>query len=540
MKGRKNNKKRLAIFSQNTNTADKPPLMQYSNGQKYIFISYSHTDAETVYNDLNVLNKNNVRYLYDSEFKHGESWRNKAKETIESQDCEGVVFYLSQNFVLSESAAVEISYVDSFCKDSIFVNLSRELPEDLIYMTLGSKRTSELKSLNIYDRRKHENLYLKTFPNDQLYIKGSDLVDDDGRVSELLIAIKKKFGESIFCQDEGIDIPTKKYRILGILNGSLKSDGSFIRIYAKFFYNDSDIKHIDTYNAVEIGDSAYEGCLEAEEAVIRETVSYIGDSAFKGCVSLSDVRFKDGIKRIGIHAFDGCTNLGKVCLPPSLVEIGDYLFSKCYNLSAVDICEGIKRIPNHAFEECICLKVLSIPNGVLEIGEYAFYNCNDLKEIYIPDGVRSIGSNAFQGCSNLLDINIPDSVCELGDETFSGCLNITVINIPNHIAIIGRSAFEKCEKIQKIQIPDDTKYIGQWAFKDCRSLKHLTIPSGIKRIGPEAFKGCISLDKIIFNGTKATWNKVKKAKGWNKDTLCAEIHCLDGVIELYAIYADIA
>lgn len=74
----------------------------------YMFISYSHNDSNIVYNDLSFLYENHVNFWYDKELNAGDKWDEVVRGVIESQNCKGVIFYLSSNYFKSEACEKEI------------------------------------------------------------------------------------------------------------------------------------------------------------------------------------------------------------------------------------------------------------------------------------------------------------------------------------------------------------------------------------------------------------------------------------------------
>ena len=48
-----------------------------------------------------------------------------------------------------------------------------------------------------------------------------------------------------------------------------------------------------------------------------------------------------------------------------------------------------------------------------------------------------------------------------------------------------------------------------------------------------AFYGCSSLTDIIYNGTKAEWQKITKGDEWTWSTGDITVHCTDGDLTKY-------
>ena len=105
------------------------------------------------------------------------------------------------------------------------------------------------------------------------------------------------------------------------------------------------------------------GCKEASFK-LPDGVVEIGDSAFRGCVCLAEAIISKGVARIGNSAFNGCPLLSAVHIPSSVTTIGQYAFSGCDKLLTVKIPYGVKKIENECFCGCKALLTVSISNGV--------------------------------------------------------------------------------------------------------------------------------------------------------------------------------
>ncbi len=79
----------------------------YKNLRPYVFVSYSHADAQKVYSILNEMSKNNLNYWYDHELKAGSEWTEVLGEKI--LNSEMVMIMLSNNAILSRNVRNEIT-----------------------------------------------------------------------------------------------------------------------------------------------------------------------------------------------------------------------------------------------------------------------------------------------------------------------------------------------------------------------------------------------------------------------------------------------
>lgn len=74
----------------------------------FIFISYSHIDCDVVFNNLNILDDNNMNYWVDKELLAGDKWDETVLNVIDNPHCKGAILFLSPNYVISEAAEKEI------------------------------------------------------------------------------------------------------------------------------------------------------------------------------------------------------------------------------------------------------------------------------------------------------------------------------------------------------------------------------------------------------------------------------------------------
>ena len=286
----------------------------------------------------------------------------------------------------------------------------------------------------------------------------------------------------------------------------------------------------------------------------------------------------------------GCKN-SVIPVGGSVTSIGNFAFDSCYGLTSIKIPNGVISIGNGAFSYCRGLTKIEIPNSVTSIKDFAFYGCSGLLNIEIPNSVTNIGGSAFTGCTSLLSIEIPKSVTNIGNEAFSYCSNLTNLTVANgntryhsngnclietqtkvlisgcknsvipvggSVTSIGNFAFDSCINLNNIVIPNSVTSIGDNAFSNCISLTSIVIPNSVTGIGASAFYKCIgltrieipnsiiyfygwvfsrcsSLTSIIFNGTVAQWNAIKKGTLWypsidDYTIIDYTIACTDGTI----------
>ncbi len=156
----------------------------------------------------------------------------------------------------------------------------------------------------------------------------------------------------------------------------------------------------------------------------------IGSLAFQGCESMSSVTIPNSVTSIGNNAFIDCRGLASVTIPKEVTSAGFGIFSYCTGLTTVTIPTGVTEIWESAFSGCTGLSSISIPDGVTSIGERAFVGCTGLTSISIPNSVTSIGERAFKDCSGLTKVIIQNPDLQLNfEEVFPGCVQLQPTNV---------------------------------------------------------------------------------------------------------------
>ncbi len=187
-------------------------------------------------------------------------------------------------------------------------------------------------------------------------------------------------------------------------------------------------------------------------------------------------------------------------------------------------------IGTRAFEDQMFLTDVVIPEGVTSIGDYAFYECNSLMNAQIPTGVTELGKMAFFNCVLLESISIPEGVTTIGSFAFAQCDALSSVVLPETCTSIGDHAFSYCDGLKEITLPGALTIISENIFESCDLLKTVNVPSSVTGIAERAFWFCDDLTDITYDGTKAQWQAIHKAYGWNEYTGNYTVHCTDGDI----------
>ena len=325
-----------------------------------------------------------------------------------------------------------------------------------------------------------------------------------------------------------------------------------------------------------IGSYAFKGCdnLQYNE---YDNALYLGNDENQYVVlikakdkSIASVNIYDATKIIYQSAFAWCTSLTSVTIPDSVTSIGYYAFRGCAYLESMIVSQGNKVY--HSAGNCIiktasktliagcCKSIIPNDGSVADIGKGAFADCSSLTGIVIPAGVINIGSVAFIGCTALKSLIISDTVTKIGDFALARCISLESLSIPNSVVDIGLYAFLRCDNlsldefdnalyigndanpflvcikaksksITSVDISASTRFICSGAFDKCTSLIEATISEGVSQMGCGVFSGCTSLASVVYKGTMAQWDAIKK---WfdvrANDAVCplTEVKCSDG------------
>lgn len=185
--------KELLACSDSIKTCPKVPLPQIEENQNFIFISYSHKDYKEVYADLADMYEAGVRFWYDKGLSAGKKWNTEVQEKLLNANCVGVIFFMSKNLFLSQSAIHEIELVCSLSSDKednsnnkinyFSVNLSDKLPIQILSETMQDSLANTL-DMNMV------SVLCKAFPDNATYLSYGAA----DHTEELILQIQNQFG----------------------------------------------------------------------------------------------------------------------------------------------------------------------------------------------------------------------------------------------------------------------------------------------------------------------------------------------------------
>ena len=282
---------------------------------------------------------------------------------------------------------------------------------------------------------------------------------------------------------------------------------------------------------VEIGNNAFDGCINIQTVLVSENVSIIGDFAFANCSELADIEFQDissiryAVEKIFYNSLwfeqlnDGIIYLTTNGLNQKIVYNYKGIMPENYDLTIED--DTITILPN-AFKNQTNLSKIHFPSTLALIGENILNGCSNLEEITVPGEFnlgRFFGENYYQNSyqayniydktiyylpNNLTVANISDNSKKIRDYMFNNCHSLEVINIPNSVEYIGKYAFYSSvsPKMSIIEINFDDyfynslKVIASYAFYGCDLIKNLNLPNSVEKINSYAFYGLSTLETL--------------------------------------------
>ncbi|MDE6075509.1 MAG: leucine-rich repeat protein, partial [Clostridia bacterium] len=337
------------------------------SAEPFLFISYSHRDANIVISDIAELKKFGVRLWYDRSICSGEIWDKKALSVIDRPNCAGVLVYVSENAVRSESIAKELRsasrrFTDKSCIVSVHIG-------DKPMSAYGIPKSLESAFSVISDEKK----YIPRTATPGIY----NLMP--------IVAVAERLG-------------------------AVSENG----VYDGYSYD------VCRDGVCIMG---YNGCsqkVEIPSAVAGLPVVTIGNSALRGNTSVREVVVPFTVKRVEEGAFFGMTELENIFLPKTMSYIGVAAFRGCTKLKKVELPTGIEILSEALFRDCTALVECDVPETVIEFGEAVFRNCSSLCRVSMPT-VRRMTEGGVYGCRELREVTMDPAIQGLEVQSFETC-----------------------------------------------------------------------------------------------------------------------
>ena len=508
--------------------------------KEYYFVSYSHKDYKLVYESLHRLQsgKKRLNLWYDHNLTPGRDWEIEARRYIYDFNCKGVIFFLSENAVLSQSIHKEIEFVKNSGKSYLSINLPCEKIKGHIGKYLPAAQMLELLKQQGYEIENYEDksaVLNETFNSKITYLPFNE--DIESQIDKIL-SLKRQPLLNIFDSDSG-----------GIVTSINDINVTEIKREDFDYFNERN----ERKTAAKVGPCAFANCKYLSKIELPERLRFIGRFAFYNCISLKEINSPVCLSVIETEAFYGCNNLKSIYIPIITEKIAAQAFAGCRGLECIIVDKNNKKYYSRDgilynrrktkilhIPKAIKGKII-IPQGVTSISDGAFWNCTSLESVTLENNSKltSIGDYAFRDCTRLTSIIIPDGVTSIGDGAFWDCTSLESVTLENNskLTSIGDYAFRDCTRLTSIIIPDGVTSIGVGAFWGCPSLKvniadiakwcnidfgynflkyvhslhvnnqlvtKLNIPQGVTKIKDCAFCGCTSLKSVTFSDSVIT------------------------------------
>ncbi len=355
--------------------------------ERFVFVSYSHSDTDAVIEDVVELKKHGVPLWYDREMEKGKAWDRQALDYIENPNCKVFLFYASYSSLRSEAV---------FCEFCSAIKRARE-DKDFYFLPvlLGENSTSDLlQHLREDGYGRYADTYASyfTFENKVLYIERSIIPAVKKHIEDILLFLASK------------DI---------IANPS---------IYDSFFYTVRDGKCVIT------GYCGENANITIPEEISGYPVCEIGESAFAKNKTIRSVVLPSSLKKLSLGVFRD-SGLVEIEIPHSVTDIDTACFRDCVDLKQITLPPQITYVSEALFRGCTSLESITIPEGVTELKEAAFRSCTSLKVAYMPKTLRVMTEGGFWGCTSLEVLVIPEDVVGVEKHSFDTCVNLQEVKI---------------------------------------------------------------------------------------------------------------
>lgn len=235
---------------------------------------------------------------------------------------------------------------------------------------------------------------------------------------------------------------------------------------------------------------------QIKSIIVDDGITSIGNNAFAGCENAEDASIGEDVTAIGVNAFSGCSSIVSFSMPASVTSIGNYAFNNCSDLQAI-VFDGssVPTLAPNAFANTTidAIYKASWPSFIKGnygghttwLVDYVAGSCG-ATSFTLGLGYLSIsGSGSIRGYSKgqapwyqyrdeIRSISLGNGVTSIGNFAFFGCENVTEVTLGSRTASIGISAFYGCTSLAEIEFPSALTSIGAYAFSNCSGLTDLT------------------------------------------------------------------
>ena len=233
-------------------------------------------------------------------------------------------------------------------------------------------------------------------------------------------------------------------------------------------------------------------------ARVHPSITVITPTAFQYRDTLEEIELCEGLLEIGVSAFSGCVGLKKINIPPTVTKICEMAFYNCQRLEEINLSEGLLDLEERSFWNCRALTRISIPSTVSNILEKTFERCVKVEEVRLLEGLLEVGEESFINCKSLKHINIPSTVKMIGRLAFCWA-PLRALHLPDSVESIGDCAFAH-GRFPNVRIPPLITTINDGVFYNCSSVFSAELPETVARfnggLNGDVFNNCRSLRNV--------------------------------------------
>ena len=406
----------------------------------YYFVSYSHKDYKKVFKDIIAFQQNGLPIWYDRGLESGKSWINEVKKKISSYYCRGVIFYISENYLASESCMIELAHwLDLSTKSALFVTLDGQICD-------GSDTSRLDAKVEEYAPDSAAMLPVMLLVNEEIAYEAD--------IAQKIEHTKSFFAPELFEYTFMHGTQNPLLQTYSLFMGRSAFVSGVIDKNVREVTLPATIRHDGkTYRVNGIESNAFSHCTQLEQVTVPDGWMFIMENAFTYCPSLKLVKLGKPAKLFGQRfgmiqkCFLNCPQAELQVSNKSVSYNGT--FKNNTTLTHADF-GGKMHVSGDCFSGCTSLKSAKLYQKDA-MSDKMFYNCTALQEVSVAKNNRSYWlSQTFYNCKNLRSVTLPRKLRKVGKQSFFGCESLTEITIPKKVSSIEADAFDGCTALTTV------------------------------------------------------------------------------------------
>ena len=221
---------------------------------------------------------------------------------------------------------------------------------------------------------------------------------------------------------------------------------------------------------------------------ISDAITSIRDSAFEGCVNLNHAVIGGGIATFGTRAFSLCSTLQRVYLSAGVKSIPFECFSSCSSLAQI-----------HTESLAAFCKIGCSNQGHLFVNNFTslYVDGQPITDLVIPDSLTEIGNYLFSGCDTIESISIGDNLSSCGAYTFASCSALETVKMSS--GSFGLGTFDSCSAIKVFDLSGCTSVLTIFSeyYPPCTGTSTIYVPADLYDEWIAAEYWCDIADRIV-------------------------------------------